>query len=171
MKKTTAYARKRVQQGLPPDPSVGRLSDYIHWQRYVTSSLPYGEDTANQDEADAIMAKHRLLFQKLCDRLLPGQDIEAHDAMAHVVDVAKVRIEAIGGEGLADAMGSLAKAAKAVRRTRARWDATGVWGLDGEARTALADALDIYEAVLRASSPKQMQIAQDERIRRLRKFT
>ena len=46
-----------------------------------------------------------------------------------------------------------------------------MWGLDGEARTALADALDIYEAVLRASSPKQMQIAQDERIRRLRKFT
>lgn len=137
MRKTTAYARKRARQGLPGDPAVGRLSDYVHWQRFVTNSIPYDEDPTNQNDADAIMANHRLLFQKLCDRLLPSQNIEAHDAMTHVVDVARVRVEEIGGDGMGYALEILRRAADAVRRLRSRWETAGCMGARSDALEAI----------------------------------
>ena len=63
---------------------------------------------------------------------------------------------------------TLNAAARAMLRARERHQATGKWRLDGPGIEPMRDSLAIYEEVLRASSPMQMELAQTVRMAKLR---
>ena len=67
-------------------------------------------------------------------------------------------------------MDSLNTAAEALQRCRERWEKLGKWGLDGPGLVALREAIDIYEAILRASSPQQMENAQMVRLDQVKRL-
>ena len=176
MKKTTAYARKRARQGLPGDPSVLWSRDYGVWARAIVVRKAY-DDEANTQDADAIMANVRFHLQRLLDRLVPAGDVEPHDLMAHVVGVAQIRSldigknsDAQGKQQASDTIQALNEASQGLHRMRARWESSQVWGLDGPAITALKDAVDIYETILRNSTPQQMEHAQTVRLNSLQRM-
>lgn len=176
MRKTTAYARKRARQGLPSDPSVLWGRDYGVWARAIVNQKPF-EDEANAPEADAILANARLKLQKVLDRLVPSDDVDPHDLLAHVVGISQIRALDIGKrsdeEGrqqASDVIATLNAAAKGLHRMRDRWEKTKVWGLDGPAINSMKEAMDIYELILRNSTPAQMEHAQSVRLEQLKRL-
>lgn len=176
MKKTTAYARKRARQGLPSDPSVLWGRDYGVWARAIGKQKPF-DDSANAHDADTIMANARLQLQRLLDRLVPAGDVEPHDLLAHVVGISQIRAldigknsDAQGKQQASDTIQALNEASQGLHRMRARWESSQVWGLDGPAITALKEAMDIYETLLRNSTPQQMEDAQTVRLATLKRM-
>lgn len=122
-----------------------------------------------------IMLKVNMHFDMLMRGALPKGDIETHDYLAHIIAISQIRVIQIGvankASGMTEAndlIGCLNEAGKGLLRARQRHSKTGKWGLDGPAIEALRDAIGIYEEIMRASSPLQMEQAQDIRIQELR---
>jgi phage terminase large subunit len=65
----------------------------------------------------------------------------------------------IGGTGASAFMEILNEAAQALGRARERWQRLRKWGLDGPGIEPMKNAVDIFETILLASSPKQMEHA------------
>lgn len=166
MRKTTSFARKRARAGLSASPAALSITHFQRPGQALKASLPYS-DPVNEADGHKLMASHRTQLQHLLDHTLSAGDTEAHDAMSHVIGMAQIRVMEMGGDGANDVMTRLNEAAYALQRTRERWEKTQAWGLDGPARSAMVDAMDIYEALMWASTPKQMQRAQNLRLERL----
>lgn len=167
MKKTTPYARRRARQGLPTDPSVLHVRHYLKSILQISGVKPFSE-AEHQGTADHIMLKAHSHLHTLMHGQLPASDTEAHDYLAHIVGIAKIRTQDIGGPQATDVIADLNQAAQALQRARDRWHRMGKWGLDGPGLLTLPVALDHYEAILRASSPQQMEHAQTVRLDRLK---
>ena len=126
-------------------------------------------------EVEKIMLKAHSHLDMLVRGLVPDADEETHDYLCHVVGIAQIRVCDIGAaNGKAgidranELLTTLNAAARAMLRARERHQATGKWRLDGPAIDPLRDSLAIYEEVLRASSPMQMELAQTVRMAKLR---
>lgn len=126
-------------------------------------------------EVERIMLKAHSHLDMLARGLVPDADEETHDYLCHVVGIAQVRVCDIGAaNGKAgidranELLTTLNAAARAMLRARERHQATGKWRLDGPGIEPLRDSLAIYEEVLRASSPMQMEQAQTVRLAKLR---
>lgn len=170
-KKISKFIRKRITQGrveggfvvFKPNAWLAR----IKFSRDYCDESICGE-TPSREIADAAVAHAQLALQKLINRAVAQDDVQPHDLLAHCIGVTQIRVLAMGGVGANDAMSRLNQSAQALMRTRDRWEQIGQWGLDGLAITDLRDALDIYEVILRGSSPQQMEDAQVLRLERVR---
>lgn len=136
----------------------------------IASRQPMGE--AKPGEVQRILLKAHSHLDMLERGLVPAGDEETHDYLCHVVGIAQIRVCDIGmankaAGGIASAnelLLTLNAAAQGLLRARERHAKNGKWGLDGPAIEPLRGALDIYGAVLNASSAQQMEQAQVVRL-------
>ena len=134
--------------------------------KVIQGSRPYGE--ANPKAATSIMVKLRLALQRLSDMATPDDDIQDHDELMHAMAVALVRSHEIAGSDN-PCKEPLMEGVQALQRASERRSRTGRWGLDGLGIQALREAVGIYEEILMASSPKQMQTALEKHLKMLLK--
>jgi hypothetical protein len=174
-RKTSAYVRKRLAQGRT-------YASHADAKRYLiaTSLRPLldsrdYQDPVHQREASQTLVQVRLELQRLSDRLISADDLGPYELLTHIIEIAQIRVCEIacdqGHSAIAHAsalIDSLNSGARALDRARLRWLAQHTWNLDGPAIHELRDAVDVFETVLTASSPRQMRQAQDERLRRAR---
>lgn len=125
------------------------------WASTILDRQPFSEAQATQ-----IVNKVRVALQLLLD----GQAESLHFiTLGCAVNVASVRAEQIGDE----LVGILAKAGAAMTDAQRIHDTHGRYGLTGTGRQHLMAGIDAYEAILRESTPAQMQLAEREVVRRL----
>ena len=116
--------------------------------------------TFSEEDATKIVNRVRLAFT----RLLEGTAEPDHFiTLGCAVNVATIRAEAIDPALVKILQG----AGSALMECERINDVHGRYGLTGPGRQRLAEGIDAYEAILRASSPKQMQLAETEVLRRL----
>jgi len=153
-KKISPYARKRLREINSKEKLTEKIMDQMcGLSRVVARSQPFAGNPIYK--AEKLLVPVRTALQKLLDRTMDGKDTMAFDTLICAVGHAKIRYLDIGGEHN-QAMPILEKADQALMRAHNRWHATGEFGLDGPGRQEIADAIDLYEQVLLASSPNQM---------------
>jgi hypothetical protein len=163
MKKTTAYARKRRAAGFSAN-GHGKLNEYA-WLRTIKICRSYDDESILDEVPTGEIATNaivnaRTALQKMLDCAIDPDDTDPHDMLAHVIGMAQIRTLDIGGTGANAFMEILNEAAQALGRARERWQRLRKWGLDGPGIEPMKTAVDIYESILLASSPKQMEHAQ-----------
>lgn len=107
--------------------------------------------------ADKIVLGVRIAYQRLREGNGDGHDF---DKLASALNVALMRAEKIGQpvvDGIASGMGALIEADRGDR-----------FVFTGPGIIAMNCAVDLYEEILRNSTPRQMQEAVDEGARRMR---
>lgn len=144
MKKTSAYARKR------------RLFDQMGGLRLISELRPF--DTA---ERLNLALPPRVAFESMRDG--KGSDGD-FDTLAAVVNVAMVRCEEIGQEGVELCQ----EAQDCLMETKARRERTGYWGFDYKALQSIPLAIDLHEQLLELSTPRQMMNAMREVVKRMK---
>lgn len=169
MRKMSAYARKK-QQAMKGKSIEQLAKEYVDqqvtWHRVLSQCAPYAEN--KRYRSDKLLLELRLGLQQMIDMTLPSDDYKAHDCLSHAIAVAHIRAVQIAGRGDDNpALPILRDAAAALSRTCDRWHKTKKWGLDGPAIQKLKDAVNLYEEILMASTPRQMQDAFDIRLARL----
>jgi len=125
------------------------------WAATIIDRRPFSEA-----DATAIANKVRAALVLLLD----GKADPVHFiTLGCAVNIASIRAEAISP----DLVAILAAAGEAMNECQRIHEQHGRYGLTGPGRHALAAGIDAYEAILRASSPRQMQLAEQEVLRRL----
>lgn len=142
-KKTTAYARKR------------RRIDQMGGLRLISELRPF-----DATEQLALALPPRVAFESLRDGRGSDGDF---DTVAAVVNVALVRCEEIGQEGV-----ELCQNAQVcLLEAKARHERTGRWGFDYQGLQCIPAAIDLHEQLLELSTPKQMMNAMREVVKRM----
>lgn len=162
-------------QGLPLLKKMNGQAKAGRAVKALCNSKPMGE--SDPGRVRDLVLKTRLHLDMLVRGLVPDSDRETHDYLSHVIGISQVRVADIGlanraSGGISTAnelMLQLNAAVQGLMRARQRHDKTGRWGLDGPAIEALRVGLEIYEEVLCASSARQMEHAQDARLRSLQR--
>lgn len=134
-----------------------RRREPASWAAAIASSQPFTEA-----QATGIVNLVRIAWQRLREGTA---EADHFIRIGCCINVASVRAEEIGSN--TDVLASLAAAGAALVDCQDRRDRLGRYGLTGPGLQAVGAAIDVYEQVLRASSPKQMQLAEREVIRRL----
>ena len=114
-----------------------------------------------RENADRIMVALRLAFEKL--KIGTG-DIEHFDRLAAAVNVGLIRAELIDPL----AAETMVRGVAALMNCAAIHERHGKFGFTGPDLVAMGDALDLYEGILRLSTPKQMLDALDMAAARMR---
>jgi hypothetical protein len=166
MRKTSSYALKRANQaahfnGAEWLNAIGRCRPYSD-EPIIGSWLPQGTTQISNN----VLVEARMAYQVIKDGTLAADQTDQFDMLAHVTGVAKIRAIEIAGDDpeINSMLPMLYLAEDALRRLKARWERLSVWGFDGPGITEIAEALDVYEAILTSSSPQQMADATDVRI-------
>ena len=166
MRKTSAYARKRLQKpahfnGAEWINAIGRCRPYGD-EPVIGSWLPEGTTQI----ANRVLVEARMAYQGIKDGLFKPDQTDPYDMLSHVTGVAKIRAIEIAGQDpdVNYLLPTIHRAEDGLRRIRARWEKLQAWGMDGPAIADLADALDIYQEILTQSTPQQMANATDARI-------
>jgi hypothetical protein len=130
---------------------------YWHGAVAISNSQPFAEA-----DATAIVNKVRVSFERLRNGAGEQDDFLR---IGCAINVAHMRAQNIGGN--AEVVAILNDAGLAMHDAQDRKDRIGRYGLTGPGQHAVAAGIDAYEAILRASSPRQMHAAQEALIRRL----
>jgi len=170
--KTSKFMRTRIAQGRIENGCV--VTKRNAWLSAIKFSRSYDDESIAGEQpssaiADAAMAHANAALQGFIDRTVKPDDTEPHDLIAHCIGVTQIRVLEMGGVDANNAMTRLNLAAASLLRTRQRWERSSQWGLDGPAITDLRDALEIYEVILRGSSPLLMEQAQTVRLERVKR--
>lgn len=179
-RKTSKFVRKRKAQGMvigghivfKPNAWLERIS---HSRGYSGES--FAGETPTDQVADGVMARARMALYRLENGQITKDDAEPHDLLAHSIGIAQIRVHDIAAADPTPAAIATANelihrlndGAMTLSRVRERWEKTSKWGLDGPGIVHLRDSLDIYEEILRASTPRQMEDAQMVRLDKLKK--
>lgn len=162
MRKQSTYARKRAAR--PP-------ANGAEWLNAIGRCRPYSAEPVigswlpgTSAISDTILLEARMAYQRIKDGQVAPEETEPFDMLAHVIGVGKIRGIEVAGEDGNPILPVMNAAENALRRLRDRWERLSVWGLDGPGIAEIADALDIYQELLLASSPQQMADATDVRI-------
>ena len=123
----------------------------------IAMHKPYS-DPVNLPDADRIMSEVRLDLYKLENGLVPADDWVHFYSICDAIGSAQMRAAEIGGDN-SGPMTALNAAGQALYRCHKRHESTGRWGLDGPAIHELADGIEVYEAIMRESTPAQMRAA------------
>jgi hypothetical protein len=162
MRKTSKYARKRGQTlGLLPAP------DY--WACIIGRSRPFTDEPvipgtdigSTQGTVFTVSLKARAAFEAMRDGMGTRQDWEL---LCEILGEAQIRAAEIEGVKGGELAATLAPAINAMRRVRDRYHRVGKFGLDGPALHEIPAGLDVYDAILQASSPAQMANAALKRV-------
>lgn len=160
MRKTTRHGRKLKRLGITSsgqEKEVARLVTQYKLSQTIAMHKSYNDPT-NVPDADRIMADVRLDLYQLENGRVPPDDYLRFYSLCDAIGSAQMRAVEIGGDNSA-AMAWLNAAGRALRRCLQRRENTGRWGLDGPAIHELADGLQVYESILRESTPEQMRVA------------
>lgn len=167
MRKTSKYANKRrVTPGLVPAPD--------HWVDVIGRSRPFTDEPvipgttigSSQETVTNVSLLVRSAYEALRDGRGNRGDWELLCEALGESQIRAAEIEGIEGGELA---ATLAPAINAMRRMRDRYFKVGKFGLDGPALHEIPAALDVYEAILQASSPAQMAAAAVKRVQAINK--
>ena len=162
MRKTSTYARKRAHLGPMVTFNGAEWMNTINRVRSNSEAPPH----AFLGNAEAAMRSEvvvRKALQTLLDCTLPDDPEHEHDVLAHALGVSVIR--ALQIQPLDNPMLPILKSGTdALRRAINRYANARTWGLDGEGRIALMEAIDLYAQILHMSSPAQMDKATQERI-------
>lgn len=174
--KTTAYARKRAARARhlaahqePTNPNFAWITAIERSRPFDDSPVVPGitEATGGNAVAAAIMVR-TALDDLLAHRVEP-EDCRAADLLSHAIDMAHIRALQIQPDDDNPALPTLMAAKAVMHQVRQRRVRVGAWGLAGPEREPLVAAIDIYEEILKSSSPHQMAKAVDIRREALRK--
>ncbi|MBS3998135.1 MAG: hypothetical protein KGZ67_12545 [Hydrogenophaga sp.] len=160
-RKMSAYARNMRRRGEAAQHYQGAA-----WLNTIQSCRTYSPDApewsglaGNMTAAtDALLIVRGALDDMLHHRVQPD-DSMPFDLLAHAIDVAHIRAIQIQPDEANPAHAPLAAAKNTLQQMRERRHRTGRWGLAGPDRAVLADAINLYEQILLASSPAQMHKA------------
>ena len=166
MKKLSKYAAKR------------RGGNGYHsfngaeWMNAIQRCNPYGQapDLPGFVDTTEAVIKSQLIVREALDSLLtctiPKDPENAYDALAHALGVATIRALQMNPDVDNNPALPIIKAGnEALVKAIDRYQQKGSWGLDGPSRTDLLEAIEVYEEILKNSSPAQMANATDERIK------
>lgn len=139
-----------------------------HTRRRPHAGLhPLDAITACQPFPDGEIARILLKVDSAFEHLSSGgADVDQFDRMAAVLNVGMVRSEQIGNAEAGVALFKEAQAA--LMDCDARLALCGRYGFSGPGLEAMRAAVGLYGEILRASTPRQMHLAQQECMRRVR---
>lgn len=129
-----------------------RTANPFSWTTALWSSVPHTDQKATE-----LMNATRAALV----RLLDGTAEDKHFMRLGVdINLAAIRAGQIGAtQEVTDILNAAGEALKDCERFHG---AGGRYGLTGPGRQHLAAGIDAYEAILRASSPRQMHLAEQE---------
>jgi hypothetical protein len=127
------------------------------WAATLWSSM-----THTQEAADALMVTTRVALT----RMLEGTAEDKHFMRLGVdVNMAFIRANQIGATP--EVVQTLTAAGEALKAAEGIFERHGKYGLTGPGRLDLMAGVDVFESILRASSPRQMHDAEQELSRHL----
>ncbi len=129
----------------------------------AVDAIAASQDTT-PEHADGIMKPVRAALQALLDG--KAGDTE-YTRVGSALNVAAIRTEQIGDND--DAVQVLQAASHAMHECLRIRRAHGRYGLTGPGREAIKEGIDLYETILRGSTPRQMYDAERELVRCLEK--
>ena len=168
MKKTTKYARK-IAQGKAGFRDLGSVLDTVSACRPYTPDVVPGSwivDSGTQTSATRAMLHVRECFESLKTGKTAPDNTDDFDYIGHALGVSVIRAQAIENSGTM--LVTLSQGYEAMQRCRERWEKNHVWGFDGPAIFAVTESIEVYEAIIQASSPMQMHDAMKKRIKWLK---
>ncbi|HEY8356330.1 MAG TPA: hypothetical protein VIL30_02615 [Ramlibacter sp.] len=122
--------------------------------------------TLTEQKATQLMESTRVALVRMLDG---SADDVHHQRLGTDINVAFIRLEDDDIEGeKAPTFEVLQLAGEALNFSARMRQERGRYGLTGPGRQQLADGIEAYEAILRASTPRQMENAQQELVRRHR---
>lgn len=171
MKKTTLYARKRRA----PERRQYNSAEWLNVIQRCTGyspDAPVGSwlDTGTQDAADNAVNRVMTAFASIKTGQTAANNEEPFDLIAHALGVSCMRAGQIAGTEpeqnimLPPLIAANATLRKVLDRRR-KW---GKWEMLPAEVEAVDYALEIYETIVRASSPAQMASAVDLRLQALK---
>lgn len=166
----SAYARKKRSI------EANHYYDGAAWLNTIQACRTYSDEAPEWSGLSGTMptaTQSLLVVNTAADDLLhhrvPPEDTHTYEVIAHAIDVAHIRYMHIQPDTDNPAHAPLIAAKATLSAVAERRRRTGRWGLAGPEREVLAQAIALYEEVLLASSPKQMQIAKEMRWEGLRR--
>ena len=130
---------------------------YAFW-KVIQGSTPYTDD-----EVTKLMLPLRFAFEALRRGTATTADAFA---IGNAINDTAVRAWGLEDEEAANAAGPIANTAiAAMRRVGERYKKTGKLGLDGPGIADVAAGIDLYEQLVRLSTPAQMMAAASQAIR------
>lgn len=160
-------ARHKKPKGLRGLVNVPAFLDVMQRCRgYSDEPLPGSWLPGTQDTADQAIKMVTDAFESMRAGLTPTDTEEHFDLIAHALGVACIRAGQIAGTEPTDniMLPPLIAANAAMRQVLARRRKWGKWEMLPAEIDAADYALDIYETIVRASSPAQMSDAVDLRM-------
>jgi hypothetical protein len=163
VRKLSAYARKMRRTGKEVFNGAEFLNAIERCRPYtdepiIGSKLP-GNGIAAKDMRETV----RGALEKLLTGEIPPDDTTNYDTLAHAVGVSIVRTHEMGGDKTT-ALDILGQAKIAMELVLSRWKRLNKWGATRIEQIAIEDAIEVYETILRASSPRQMANATRKRM-------
>lgn len=157
MKKTSAYARKKLHKPRVANPRSA-------WQMAIARCSSY--DEAHAQKASELILILRTALQRLKDGRTSAENTTDHDEVMHALATARVRAEHIAGKDN-EAEPVLMGGVRALNRMAKHWETHRVWTVSAQDAPDLDAAVEAYTTILRASSPMQMELAWNAHIKRL----
>ena len=131
---------------------------------YTVVSPTAASQDYTPEQAWEIVEPVRVALQSLLDGTAADKE---YQRVASALNMAAIRAEQIAGND--DAVQVLQAASHAMLECLRIKHAHGRYGLTGPAREAIKDGIDLYETILRGSTPRQMYDAERELMRCLAK--
>jgi len=164
-RKISRYARKMRQR------AQGEKYNGAEWLNTIQSCRQYTDEpppgswvTGNLPAAESMRNLVRSALDQLKAGSIAREESDPFDHLAHAIGVALVRTHETGGDRSAP-LEVLGLAKIALGAVKERWQRIGKWGATRIEQVALEEAVDLYEAILLASSPAQMNQAAQTRLR------
>ena len=168
-RKMTKFSRKRQADGRTWN-GAAWLNTLQRCTGYSTESLPGSWVPGTQDAAENAVKRVMGAFASMKAGQTPAHDEEHFDLIAHALGVACIRASQIAGIEPSDniMLPPLIAANVAMRAVFARRKKWRKWEMLAAEIEAVDYALEIYQTIVRASSPAQMSEAVDLRMKALR---
>ena len=170
MKKTTKFSRKR--RGGGERINLGFIH-VINNSRGYTSELMPGFEMAGSTAQTLLKAEMeiRSAAVDLMEHRRPLNPDQSFDILSDALGVAVIRaLEIEGNEEKNPLLPILMAGSLALGRSIERFNRSGAWGMDAAGKPDLAAAVDVFEEIIRNSTPAQMINARRERERVITKM-
>lgn len=167
MRKTTTFTRKRARteayQIAQKSPEAAALLNAYRITNVLRFSRPFDEESGTLVNAVGAANDVKAALTRMIDGT--SDNVRDFDQLAAALGIAEVRAFDIGGEAL-DAMDAPILAGNAaLKKVQARYAKWGKFQIEPSEAQSIVDAVEIYETILFASSPRQMANAVDARMR------
>lgn len=170
-RKTTRYARNRQHRGQ----AIGVVNSAA-WVKVIERCQPLVETApivtgiARETDPYQLLIEAREALQSLLNPSGLADDPRPYNCLACIVDVTHMRALQIHPDHDTNPIYADLQAARtALHGIRTRWERLGKWGMAGQERQPMIEAVDHYEAILLASSAQQMHDMETLRIEQIKR--